>query len=384
MMKLVMHKSGYFTVFSAQYGKEGVMLTKNISVNDIRAGMIMAADAVGAGGTVVVPKSTVLSQRYMARLATAGVKTICVNIPDYIATPEELRESAPQENRIKDTQEYQDFRRDLLAVAGELSEVFERLMMNPRANINSDDLVRSLKDLSDRYGGTIHVLDLLQASRDFDDSIYIHTVGVCLISIIIGIKAQFTEEQLHELILCSIFHDIGKITIPEELLNKQGRLTEDELEEIRSHTTLGYSLLSQTQLPEHVSLCALYHHERFDGSGYPDHLTGQKIPFYARYVAIADVYYAMTSKRPYREDICTFDVVSAFEKDGYSKYDVAGLIPFLNCLAQSFIGSHVILNDGTDGKIIMLNERLTRPIIKIGPDFVDLMKHTELEIIKVM
>ncbi|MCR5822856.1 MAG: HD domain-containing protein [Lachnospiraceae bacterium] len=360
------------------------MINKNILVNDIRAGMIMASDAVGTNGQVVVPKSTVLSQRYMARLTNAGLKTISVYIPDYIATPEELEEEAPLENRLKDTKEYQDFRRELLAVAGDISEVFERLMMNPRSDIDTDGLIDKIKSFSEKYGETLHVLELLQAARDFDDSIYIHTVGVTLISIIIGIKAQFTEEQLRELILCSIFHDIGKITIPEELLNKQGRLTEDELEEIRSHTTLGYSLLTQTTLPEHVALCALYHHERFDGSGYPDGLNGQKIPFYARYVAIADVYYAMTSKRPYREDICTFDVVAGFEKDGYSKYDVAGLLPFLNCLAQSLIGSHVILNDGTDGKLIMLNERLTRPIIKVASEFVDLMKHPELEIIKVM
>ncbi len=360
------------------------MFNKNILVSDIRAGMIMASDAIGANGSVVVPKSTVLSQRYVSRLTNAGVKAISVYIPDYIATPEELKESSPQENHLKDTKEYQDFRRELLAVAGDLSEVFERLMMNPRSDIDSATLIASLRNLSGKYGETIHVLDLLQAARDFDDSIYIHTVGVCLISIIIGLKAQFNEEQLNELILCAIFHDIGKITIPEELLNKQGRLTEDELEEIRSHTTLGYSLLSQTNLPEDVSLCALHHHERFDGTGYPDGLAGQRIPFYARYVAIADVYYAMTSKRPYREDICTFDVVSAFEKDGYSKYDVAGLIPFLKCLAQSFIGSHVILNDGTDGKVIMLNERLTRPIVQIASEFVDLMRHPELEIIKVM
>ncbi len=365
-------------------GRGKIMFNKNIRVADIRAGMIMASDAVGINGDVIVPKSTVLSQRYMARLTNAGIKTISVYIPDYIATPEELRESAPQENRLKDTQEYQDFRRELLAAAGDLSEVFERLMMNPRSQINSESLIESINSLSDKYGGTLHVLELLQASRDFDDSIFIHTVGVCLISKIIGIKAQFTKDQLNDLLLCAIFHDIGKITIPEETLNKQGRLTEEEMEEIRSHTTLGYSLLTQTSLPEHVSLCALYHHERFDGSGYPEGLKGQNIPFYARYVAIADVYYAMTSKRPYREDICAFDVISAFEKDGYSKYDAAGLIPFLNCLAQSLIGSHVILNDGTDGKIIMLNERLTRPIIKVASEFVDLMKHTELEIIKVM
>ena len=360
------------------------MITKNIMINDIRAGMIMAADAIGPSGSVVVSKSTVLSQRYTARLISAGVKAISVYIPDYIATPEELKESATQEHRIKDSREYQDFRKELLSVAGELSEVFERLMINPRSDINSEELITAIRSLSQKYGETIHVLELLQASRDFDDSIYIHTVGVSLISIIIGLKAQFSEEQIHDLILCSIFHDIGKITIPEELLNKQGRLTEDELEEIRSHTQLGYQLLSQTNLPEHVSLCALYHHERYDGSGYPDGISGQNIPFYARYVAIADVYYAMTSKRPYREDICTFDVISAFEKDGYSKYDVAGLIPFLNCLAQSLIGSHVILNDGTDGKVIMLNERLTRPIVKVASEFVDLMKRSELEIIKVM
>ena len=360
------------------------MFNKNILVTAIRAGMILAADAIGPNGAVVVPKNTVLSQRYTARLMNAGVKAISVSIPDYIATPEELKESAPQENRITDTQEYQDFRRDLLAAAGNFSEVFERMMVNPKSDIKPEELVDDINRLSEKYGGTIHVLELLQASRDFDDSIYIHSVGVSLTSRIIGLKAQFDESQLHDLLLCAIFHDIGKITIPEETLNKQERLTEEELEEIRSHTTLGYQLLIKTNLPDFVALCALNHHERYDGSGYPDGIAGQKIPLFARYVAVADVYYAMTSKRPYREDICAFDVITAFEKDGYQKYDVGALLPFLNTLAQSLIGSHVILNDGTDGKIIMLNERLTRPIIKVASEFVDLMKHSELEIIKVM
>lgn len=360
------------------------MINKNILTESIRSGMILAMDAIGPGGKVIVPKNTVLSQRFATRLANAGVRAVSVFIPDYIATEEEKEVPKPVTFVDRKDSETQNFRRALLEAAGNLSEALETIMVNPKADIDHEGLVASITALSEKYGNTLRVLELLQASRDFDDSIYIHSVGVALIARIVGIKAGVTEEKLHDLVLCALYHDIGKITIPEELLNKQGRLSEDELDEVRTHTTLGYTLLSKTNLPTFVAECALYHHERNDGSGYPDGITSDHIPLYAKYIAVADVYYAMTSKRSYREDICAFDVVMAFEEDGYKKYDVSALIPFLNCIAQSQIGSHVILNDGTEGNIIMLNKRLTRPIIKVGNEFIDLMRRSELEIIKIV
>ena len=362
------------------------MLNKNIPTKEIRSGMILSADAVDITGKVVSAKNTVLSPRIVQALIRHEINEVHVFIPDRILKETDLITHTEPEKTFNDTidPEQKNFRKALLQIAGDLSEMFESLMINPAAHYDFDSLVNKANSLSERYGNTLRVLELLQSARDLDDTVYIHSVGVALISRIIGIKAQMNTETLHELVLSALFHDIGKMTISEDVLNKNGRLTEDELEEVRSHTVLGYGILSKTRLPHFVAECALYHHERYDGSGYPDGVKGDAIPLYASYVAIADVYYAMTSKRTYRDDICAFDVLTAFEDDGYQKYNVSGLLPFLNCIAQSQIGAHVILNNGSEGNIIMLNKRLTRPIIKVGSEFIDLSRKTELEIIKVV
>ncbi len=359
------------------------MLNKNILVDDIRTGMIIGADALNTRGEVVVPKGTVLTQRHQSKLKTFGIKAINVTIPDYIATPEP-KETQSFENPLKHTEEYKAFRRSILSIASTLSDAFDAYRSNPDAHVDCDKIINEINTLAVNAGSTLHLLELLQCSRDFDDSIYAHSVNVTLISRVIGIKAQFNDTQIHDLLLSALFHDIGKLGIPDEILYKSEPLEDEEKETIKTHASIGYSILVQTELPDFVSLAALHHHEHYDGSGYPGGLLGQHIPLYARYVAVADVYNAMTSKRPYREEICPFEVIATFERDGFQRYDAAALLPFLNSLAQSQIGSNVMLSNGQTGKIIMLNERLTKPIVQIGKSFIDLMKRPDLEIIKIV
>lgn len=360
------------------------MLNKNILISDIRPGMILGADAINARGEVVLQKNTVLAQHHEFKLKTFGIKAINVSIPDYLATPEELKHKTPGENPLKSTDEYKNFRRTILNIANTLSEVFDSITKDPSSRVDYEDLIASIGDVATACGSSLHLLELLQCSRDFEDSIYAHSVNVTLISRIIGRKAQFDDKQMHDLLLSSLFHDIGKTCIPDEILYKPEPLKDSERETIKTHSTLGYSLLIQTELPEFVALAALHHHEHYDGSGYPDGIAGNKIPLYARFVAVADVYNAMTSKRPYRDEICPFEVIAGFEEDGFQHYEPAALLPFLNSLAQSQIGATVTLNNGKSGKIIMLNERLTRPIIQIGNEFIDLMKHPNLEIVRLI
>jgi putative nucleotidyltransferase with HDIG domain len=360
------------------------MIVKSISVNDLRAGMILYADTVNSRNEVIVPRNTVLSQRHLARFMASGVKEITVMIPDYIATPEEIREFEPKENPLKSTEEYKEFRKSILAIANKLSESFEKILEDPALPIEASPMIAAVNDVSEKSGSTLHLLELLQCSRDFEDSIFVHSVSVALISRIIGIKAGFNDTQMSDIILCSLYHDIGKLQIPEEILNKPEPLLDEERETIKTHTTLGYSTLVRTSLPEYVALCALHHHEHYDGTGYPAGLKGQKIPLYARYVAVADVYNAMTSKRPYRNEICPFNVIDGFEKEGLQQFDPAALFPFLSCLAQSMIGATVLLSDGSMGKIILLNDRFTKPIVQVSTGFVDLVKRPDLEIKKII
>lgn len=360
------------------------MLNKNILTDDIRQGMILGADAKDRKGEIIVSKGTILSLRHQSKLKTYGIKAVNVSIPDHLATKEELAESGTPENPLKSTEEYKNFRRSILAIANMLSECFDVIIAEPSKKVEYEEIIACINDLVKMSGSSLHLLELLQCSRDFDDSIFAHSVSVTLISEIIGKNAQFNDRQIHDLQLSALFHDIGKLGVPDEILYKTDALTDEEKETVKSHARLGYEFLSKTSLPDFVATSALYHHEHYDGSGYPEGVAGKDIPFYARYVAVADDYNAMTSKRPYREEICPFHVIKGFEDDGFQRYDAAALLPFLSSLAQSYIGSTVVLSNGQTGKIVMLNEKLSRPIVMVGKTFVDLMKKPDVQVSRIL
>lgn len=134
-----------------------------------------------------------------------------------------------------------------------------------------------------------------------EDYIYYHAASTMILSILIGVELGLSGVQLYELGLSALLHDVGNIFIPKNLLDKPGKLTADEYEVVRSHTQLGFNYLRENfDISIEGCMGALQHHENFDGSGYPTGLKRNKISIYGRIIAIADVYDALTSKRPYR------------------------------------------------------------------------------------
>lgn len=111
------------------------------------------------------------------------------------------------------------------------------------------------------------------------------------------------EKDIQTLKIGGLFHDIGKIGVPDSILLKQGKLSDEEYQEIKKHPSIGANILSTATIFEDIIPIVKHHHERFDGKGYPSNLKGDQIPYLARIAAIADAYDAMTSKRPYREPL---------------------------------------------------------------------------------
>jgi HD-GYP domain-containing protein (c-di-GMP phosphodiesterase class II) len=124
------------------------------------------------------------------------------------------------------------------------------------------------------------------------------------------------------------------------------------------------------------------HHERCDGSGYPQNLKGDAIEDFAEIIAIADVYDAMTAARSYRAPMCPFQVIAAFEKDGLGKYNTKFILTFLERIASTYQSNRVLLNDGRGGDIVMLNRRyLSKPIVQLDDgSCIDLSTTPELHI----
>ena len=127
-----------------------------------------------------------------------------------------------------------------------------------------------------------------------------HSTRVAEYSHRIAVELGLSDSETETVLMAASLHDVGKIGVPDHILLKQGRLTEDEFEYIKKHSEFGWMVLRNVEGFEEASLILLHHHERYDGAGYPGELAGDQIPFGARIVAVADTYDALTTNRPYR------------------------------------------------------------------------------------
>ena len=227
------------------------------------------------------------------------------------------------------------------------------------------------------------LFNLVHGQRTLNDSIYAHCLNVAMISRVIGRWLRLEKPTLEQLVSAALVHDIGKTSVAPDILNKTGRLTDEEFDEIKKHTIYGQKLLKAAGAPSYLCYAAVQHHERFDGSGYPRGLENYEIDDFASIIGIADVYDAMTAARPYRAPLCAFQVIEEFEKEGLAKYNTKFILTFLNHIASMYQNSRVILNDGRTARIVYINHSaISRPIVEdvSTGDIIDLSSKPELHI----
>ena len=247
--------------------------------------------------------------------------------------------------------------------------------------VNLDSLFDFVAELLKSDNGYLNVFDMLHNMRQYDDLTYVHSINVALICNVFSRWLHMSEEETRLATLCGMLHDIGKISIPENIIKKPSKLSESEFTVVKKHTLEGYNSLKKYPIPECIKTAALMHHERCDGSGYPFGLKSNKIEAYAKMVAIADVYDAMTSARVYRGPMCPFKVVEIFESEGLQKYDTRFIMTFLENIVNTYMLHRVRLNDGRTGDVVFINRAaLSKPTIKSGNDFIDLYASPDLYI----
>lgn len=362
------------------------MFPINIPLQQVRQGMITADDVLSPSGQLIIPKNTTLNPRLISRLKLYNVKKVCVIITEDVA--QELNAMAEKNkplNPEKTTQEFKVFNRTYQDMANDLEAAFKEVIEKPHDNYDPAPIIDQILELAKNVKNTMHLMNTLQLLREYDDTMYIHSLSVALIAHTIASQQNFTEEAMRNLIFACAFHDIGKVQIPAEILYKPGRLTDEEYNTVKEHAQKGYEILHKAHFPQDIQMAALLHHERCNGSGYPSGLTSEKIPMLAKIIAIADVYDAMTARRSYRKEICSFDVIAEFENSGYQKYDVTLLLPFLTSIAQSHLNNKVRLSNSLIGTIVMINQhRLSKPVVNIDGTFIDLSKEKDITIIEVL
>lgn len=362
------------------------MLPVNISLQQVRQGMITADDVLSPSGQLIIPKNTTLNPRLISRLKLYNVKKICVIITEDVARELNARaEKNKPLNPEKTTQEFKAFNRTYQDMANDLEAFCKAIIEHPYENHDPAPIIDQILDLAKTVKNTLHLMNTLQLLREYDDTVYIHSISVALIAHTIATQQGMSEEDLRSLIYACTFHDIGKVQIPPEILYKPSRLTDEEFATVKEHAQIGCEILHKAHFPVEIQLAALQHHERCDGSGYPSGLTADQIPLFAKIIAIADVYDAMTARRSYRKEICSFDVIADFENSGYQKYDVTLLLPFLTGIAQSHLNNKVRLSNSLVGTIVMINKhKLSKPVVNIDGTFFDLSKQKDISIIELL
>jgi putative nucleotidyltransferase with HDIG domain len=340
--------------------------------------MVIAEDVFTFNNQLVFPKGLILTDKAITRMEFYSI--MYVRVEDELMTPEEHEEAPSYSERLTASPEFiefkQEFEEDISQFRNVMNDVIEK-----GAPIEPDKLLKNTVDLINNSEGYVSIIDMLHNMRAFDDSTYVHCVNVALLCNVFARWLRMSEEEINIATMCGLLHDIGKLMIPDEIINKPGKLTSQEYRTVKTHCQEGYKILANHDLDKYIKNAALMHHERCDGSGYPYALTADRIDKYAKMVAIADVYDAMTSARIYRGPLCPFIVISVFENEGLQKYDTRFIMTFLANIVNTYLLHRVRLSNGVEGDIIFINrDYLSQPTVKCGNQYIDLSKHPEIYI----
>ncbi|HHV09316.1 MAG TPA: HD-GYP domain-containing protein [Clostridiales bacterium] len=352
-----------------------------ILISQAIPGMVAAADIYTKDDHLVIAKETVLTDKIITRLKFYSVLELSIYSMSGKKGTDSFPEQATYYEKIKQRESFKRFHMAYQNTVLQLKSSLDEIPTSPQ-EVNTDHLLKEATDIIANSGSTIELFDMLHCMRNYDDATYIHSLNVAIICNIIGRWLHFSKKDLEVITLCGLLHDIGKLTIPSQIITKPSKLTSEEFSTVKTHTTRGYQILKSCSLDPRIKHAALMHHERCDGTGYPYGFYSDQIDPFAKLVSIADVYDAMTCARVYRGPLCPFEVIHLFETEGYTKYDPKYIITFLEGIVQTYIHNTVQLNNGMVGEIILINKlELSRPTIKIGDDYINLMKHRDLQIV---
>lgn len=301
---------------------------------------------------ILLTKDKVLTEQFIERLKRFGVPGVYV--ADGI-TGDILPSQPIISNKIKtDTLHNLEwvFKNVNYAKASQAKKRVEKL---------DKTVFEMIKILKSNSSTLINIADL----KSYDDYTYNHSLSVALLSLAIGMQLRLSEDELHKLGFAAIMHDIGKMYVPIELINKTSRLTKKEFDIVKQHSEFSGSYLMDNQLKDaEIFNAVVSHHEKCDGSGYPFGLMDKDIPLYSKIISVSDVYDALTSHRPYRQPNQPSEAAEYIMGGCGSFFDINVVRAFMHRIEFFPIGAFVQLSDGQKA-IVIENTAPLHPVVKL-------------------
>lgn len=344
---------------------------------DLKPGMVVGQAVLKENGKVLLAEGTVLTDRLIHLLDTWDIRTVSIREEtDRVSVDFGPVHSEAVEGFYQTYYQTVDFMKHAFAAIRH----FQKISVDQMLQLVAGN-VRTLVD-------DVGALFYLNMGNNPEDYTYHHSVRVAIVAGILGKWLGYERERLDDLLLAGLLHDIGKAEIPLEIINKPGKLTGEEMKAVRLHSVYGAQLLKSAAhaVPADVILGVLQHHERMDGSGYPNKTAGAKIHDFARIIAIADTYDAMTSERLFQSKTTPFTVVDVLSQEMFTRLDPDFSTTFLNNIRDSLLGVIVQLSDGREAEVVYLGEFLAaRPVVKTKEgEFICLDKCKDVYVSKVI
>ena len=362
------------------------MAKKILFTFELEPGMIAYSNVYDDDGRLIISKGTTLTNDIISKLDSFSILEVPIDVPsEDTETVSKSEEVVSERNAsLRNSEAYKKFVENYEVGLEVSKQILDDLVMH-KDNFDPAVALSTVQKVLVNCGNSNQVFDILHNMEQSDSPTYQHSLKVALISRVLGRWLGFPEEDLNHLAVAGLLHDIGKLVIPNEILNKSSKLTPEEYEIVKGHVVKGYELIKDLHVDIRVKEACLLHHERCDGSGYPFKVKTERITPFARILAIADVYDAMTSNRSYRKGFCPFDVIQLFEAEGLYKYDPQYILTFLENIVTAYVNDKVRLSDGREGEIVLINKlSLAKPMVKVGNTFIDLSREPILRIVDLL
>ncbi|KNZ41504.1 HD-GYP domain-containing protein [Acetobacterium bakii] len=301
----------------------------------LREGMINADNLYGESGELVLAKNTMLTMDYIKGIRNLNYHGIYIE--------DDILNDIPIVNTINERVRNKTVRslKDIF-----ISKENDSPVSKKKFNEIENQVETIVEEILENKNMMVNMVDL----KVFDDYTYFHSVNVAVLSIVLGTALGLDKTELCNLGFGALLHDIGKVFITKEILNKEGPLTDEEFTQMKKHSSFGYEyLIKEYECSKSSQLGIRDHHEKFAGGGYPNNIKGDDISLYGRIISIADVYDALTSDRPYRKGLIPSEAIEYIMGSNCVLFDPDLVRVFITKIAPYPVGSCVKLSNGLIG-----------------------------------
>ncbi len=331
-----------------------------VNVSEDIVGSFLGDDVYTAGGNMIVPGDTLITEYIVKKLQEFRINKVYIYKTNAIHGDEYLDNSVISDAQKKYIEDVN----------------IAKIMIQDLASGKELDFSKA-EDISGHIFSKINdcssLMDCVNSVRIADEYTYSHLINVAVYAMLLAKWMDLSSNQVKDIVMAGLLHDLGKSQIPSEILNKKGPLTASEFEIMKRHTVFGYEIIKDIKdISNDVKRAVIMHHEKEDGTGYPFGIKGNQKNLYSKILTVADIFDAITSERVYRSRQTPFEAFKELETIGFDFVDPKVMMVLFSNMPNYYVGSKVKMENGEIGEVVYVpNQCVYAPVVRVNDNFYD-------------